>query len=286
MLRGFFIFMRIFIFCLLLLCFSLAKSQELFPYTEPASNMPARSASLKITSMVEKGVHSSRLLQRHTPEVMLGLNKNWMVHGALSFSDMHQSQFLFESLRFYGKYRFLSIDEVHKHFRMAAFGTASYSRNHLDHNELNLLGDQSGVQVGVIATQLWNKLAVSGTASWLEVLDKDRWGKELQEDYAFSALNYSLSAGYLVLPVEYRDYNQTNLNVYAELLGAKNIESPDGQFYIDLAPSLQFIFNSTGKINLGYRFQLAGDVYRLSNKSFMVSYEHVLLNALQKKKRK
>ncbi len=85
---------------------------------------------------------------------MFGLNKNWMVHAAVSVSDMHEEKFIFESLRLYAKYRFLSIDDVHKHFRMAAFGAASYSRNHLDHNEINLMGDQSGVQAGLIATQL------------------------------------------------------------------------------------------------------------------------------------
>lgn len=247
--------------------------------------MPAHSISLKHGAMFEKGVHTgNKILQRHSPEIMLGLNKNWMVHGAVTFSNMHQPGFIFESARFYAKYRFLSKDGVHRHFRMAAFGAGSYSRNHLDHNELNILGDQSGVQVGLIATQLLNRTAVSATGSFVEILDGDRWNKIYPPPYAFQALNYSVSAGYLLFPVEYKNYDQTNVNLYAELLGSRNLDYPAEKYFIDLAPSIQFIFKSVGKLNIGYRFQLAGDIYRLSERSFMISYEHILLNALRKKR--
>ena len=56
------------------------------------------------------------------------------------------------------------------------------------------------------------------------------------------------------------------------------------RYYVDLAPSVQFIFKSTSKLNLGYRFQLAGDITRMAEKSFMISYEYIFLNALKKKK--
>lgn len=261
-----------------------AKAQELYPYSEPASNMPARSVSLKWGTMLERGVHSSRILQRHTPEVMLGLSKNWMVHLAVPFSDMHEEKFIWEGARVYAKYRFLSMDGVHRHFRMAAFGQAAYSRNHLDHNELTLLGDHSGVQYGLIATQLWNKLAVSATGSMLEMISTQRKSKETLP-YAFQSVNYSLSAGYLVFPRNYSSYEQTNFNLYLEALGARNLDVSKDKYFIDLAPSVQFIFHSTAKLNIGYRFQVAGDIYRLADKSFMVGYEHIFLNALQRKRK-
>ena len=259
-------------------------AQELFPYTEPASNMPAKSMSLKMSAMLGKGVHGDRLGQRYSPEVMFGINKKWMLHGGLTLSNMYENFFYYESARVYAKYRFLSNDDVHKHFRMAAFATAAYSRNHLQHNELNLMGDHSGVQAGLIATQLWNRLAVSGTASLIEVFDKKRDDKPQQ--YAFQSLNYSLSAGYLVLPRVYKDYDQTNLNIYAELLGGQNLDWEYEKYYLDLAPSLQLIFKSTSKLNLGYRFQLKSDIYRNMKNSWMISYEYIFLNALQKKSAK
>jgi hypothetical protein len=262
-----------------------AAGQELYPYAEPASNMPSKSISVKLGAMYGKGVHRSTVLQRYTPEVMFGLNKNWMMHASLGFSDMHETYFYYESAKIYAKYRFLSIDEIHKHFRMAAFASATYSRNHLDHNEINLAGaDQGGIQSGIIATQLWHKFAISGTASISEVLDESRNDKVTPQQYAYESFNYSLSAGYLVFPRSYIDYNQVNLNIYAELLGGKNINWPQEKYYVDLAPSVQLIFNSTSKLNIGYRFQLNSDIYRLMKKSFMISYERIFLNALRKKK--
>ncbi|TMI97037.1 MAG: hypothetical protein E6H08_03225 [Bacteroidetes bacterium] len=134
------------------------SAQELFPYTEPASNMPAKSMSLKMSAMFGQGVHGNKLEQRYSPEVMFGLSKKWMLHAGLTVSNMYESFVYYESARLYAKYRFLSNDDVHKHFRMAAFAMAAYSRNHLQHNELNLMGEHTGVQAGLIATQLWNKL--------------------------------------------------------------------------------------------------------------------------------
>ena len=256
-------------------------AQELFPYTEPASNMPARSMSLKMSAMMGQGVHGSKLDQRYSPEAMFGISKKWMMHAGLTLSNMYESFFYYESARVYAKYRFFSNDDVHKHFRMAAFAMAAYSRNHLQHNELNLMGDHSGFQAGLIATQLWNKLAVSGTASLVEVLDEKR--NEKPQEYAFQSLNYSLSAGYLVLPRVYKDYNQTNLNIYAELLGGQNLDWEYEKYYLDLAPSIQLIFKSTSKLNLGYRFQLKSDIYRNMKNSWMISYEYLFLNALKKK---
>lgn len=274
----------ILLFTVTLLAGIAAYSQELYPYSEPASNMPAKSISVKTTAIYHSDIHSNRVLQRYMPEVMLGLNKDWMVHAGVNFANMHQPNMIWEGGRVYAKYRFLSNDEVHKHFRMAVFGLAGYSRNHLDHNEINLMmGEQSGVQGGLIATQLWNKLAVSGTVAWNEVLDEKRGAKIYEDQYAFRSVNYSLSAGYLLLPVEYTDYNQTNLNLYVELLGGRNIQFPREKYYVDLAPSVQAIFNSAAKLNVGYRFQLSSDIYRLTKNSVMVSFEYIFLNALNRK---
>lgn len=259
-------------------------SQELYVFTEPASNMPANSVSVKLGGMFSNDNHSNRTLQRYMPELMIGISKKWMVHGNITVSDMHQKKLIFESARLYAKWRFLSLDEVHKHFRMAAFGALSYSRNNPNFNEINLNGDQSGAQVGLIATQLWNKLAISASGSLNEVLHKYRKDDMRSNLYAFEAFNYSLSAGYLLLPREYRSYNQTNLNLYLELLGGTNMDLPQKGYYMDLAPAIQLIFNSTDKLNVGYRFQVAGDIYRMADKSFMISYEHVFLNALKRRK--
>ena len=67
--------------------------QELYVFSEPASNMPTNSISAKMSAMFSNDNHSSRTLQRYMPEVMFGLNKNWMVHGSETFQRfLHRPQ--------------------------------------------------------------------------------------------------------------------------------------------------------------------------------------------------
>lgn len=261
-----------------LLTTSVVSGQELYVFSEPASNMPSKSISVKQTGKWLRSAMSGRTESRHTSEVMFGMNKNLMVHGAVTFSDMYSRSQRFESVRTYAKYRFLTIDGMYSHFRMAAFAEASHSRNVSMYDELSLEGDQSGVQAGIIATQLLHKLAVSTTLSLTESLQK---GRSLPGPKAvpYQAFNYSLSAGYLVLPKKYTSYNQTNLNLYVELLGQRTYDKQ--RYFVDLAPAAQLIFNSQAKLNMGYRFQLGGNMHRMAEKSWLLSFEWVFLNALK-----
>lgn len=270
---------KTFFITLLFASYSLS-AQELYVYTEPASNMPAKSVSTKLSANYGQRRFNS-VQHRYTPEVMLGINKNWMVHLAGTFSNMHTKDIKWESVYTYAKYRFLSKDDVHKHFRMAAFAEATYSRNNVIYDEIMLQGDMSGVQGGLIATQLVNKLAVSATTSYVQYLKTEK------NPHHFSpfdkAMNYTLSAGYLVLPREYKSYDQLNFNIYTELLAQRIFESK--RYYIDIAPAIQFLIKSNSKINLGYRKQLKGTMYRGFTESFLFSFEHTFFNALRKRKR-
>ena len=67
---------------------------------------------------------------------MFGLSKKWMLHAGTTFGNMHTNNFAWESVYSYIKYRFLSKDEIHKHFRMAAFAEASYTTSPFHHDEI------------------------------------------------------------------------------------------------------------------------------------------------------
>lgn len=257
-------------------------AQELYVFSEPASNLPAKSISAKYGGKFLKGLHSGRIEQRHNAELMFGLSKKWMFRAGTSFSDMYSSNLRWESVRLYAKYRFLSRDDVHKHFRMAAFMQASRSRNSAYYDELSLDGDQTGVQLGLVATQLVNKMAISATVSNVQVLQSSRWNKNGPQSYPYQAIDYSVSAGYLLFPRSYTNYKQTNLNLYLELLGQRTYDLD--YYYVDLAPAIQFIFNSNAKLNIGYRWQLASDMHRMADRSWMISFERTFLNALSGKK--
>ena len=80
------------------------NAQELFVMTEPASNMPTGAIGVRQASMLtwnkqgETNFHAM-------PEVMWGVNKNWMVH-ATAFLNTTQDQFKLQGGSVYAKYRF------------------------------------------------------------------------------------------------------------------------------------------------------------------------------------
>lgn len=268
-----------------LLIMSIATSaQELYVYSEPASNMPAHSISTKLTGhFVGSDNIYGRFSQRYMPEIMFGFSKKVMVHVSATFADMHTDDFKFESVSLYGKYRFLSKDDIHKHFRMAVFADASYTRVPFHYDEITLMGDKSGVEAGIIATQLWHRFALSGTLSHTQVLDKSRNSKTIYvPERNYQSINYTVSGGYLLLPKEYTDYKQLNVNLYTEFIGQQTLDRRT--WFIDMAPAVQLIFNSNMKLNLGYRFQLDGNMARMADQSFLISLERTFLNALKKKK--
>lgn len=272
----------VFIF-LLLFSVTRINAQELYVFTEPASNMPAHSVSIKLTGhFVTNDKIYGRFSQRYMPELMFGISKKLMVHLSSTMGNMHTANFKFESYSLYAKYRFYSKDDIHKHFRMAVFADASHTNAPFHYDEITLMGDKSGVQLGLIATQLLNKLALSGTISNTQVLDKSRNSKVIYvPGRSYQAMNYSLSAGYLLFPTEYTDYKQTNLNLYTELLVQQTLDQKTN--YVDLAPALQLIFNSNLKLNISYRFQVSGNMQRMATNSWLVSFERTFLNALKRK---
>ncbi|MCF8341368.1 MAG: hypothetical protein K9I82_10365 [Chitinophagaceae bacterium] len=278
--------MRVILFFALLLINIFASSQELYVFSEPASNMPAKSLSIKYSGKFMPSHHNGKMGVRNTAEMMLGVNKFWMVHAAATFANLYAYPGLhLESGKLYAKYRFLSIDDIHKHFRAAAFLEASINRYTSFFQELSLDGDQSGVQGGLIATQLLHKLALSGTLSVIKTLKNESWKPISNANVpflSFQAINYSFSAGLLVFPLKYSSFNQTNLNLYIELLGSKALDKPI--HFVDIAPAAQLIFNANTKFNAGYRFQVNGNMLRMANQSYFISLERTFLNIIKNKK--
>ncbi|MFT4023716.1 MAG: hypothetical protein QM664_08035 [Flavihumibacter sp.] len=267
-----------FLFLLLLLGSSFAlHAQELYVFSEPASNIPAYSATAKLTARYSRN-NAGTVFQRYNPEWMMGLNKTVMLKTSLSFSDVYAGRFRWESAKAYVKWRFLSNDGIHRHFRLAAFADIAYSRNkEMYYDEMNLDGDNSGVQAGLVGTQLLGKLAVSATAGMMQYLGTRAGHQHTRHDY--SNLSYSVSAGYLLFPRSYTGYNQTNLNLYVEALGAKGLQA--GLYYLDIAPAVQLIFASKTKLNLGLRHQLTGDMFRIADNNYFISLETSFLNILK-----
>ncbi len=262
---------------LLLACVCLtymAQAQELFTYTEPASNMAAKSIGLRLNNYFMPERHTSIINYHLVPEIMIGVSRKLMMHGDVFLSNRNKT-FSAEGGSVYGKYRFYSSDEVQRHFRMAAYGRYSFNNSDIHQEEINLYGHNSGFEAGIMATQLLHKVALSTSVSLVKAINNANY-KFLYGNHNSKALNYTFSVGKLLLPKEYKDYNQTNINGMIELLNQYNLGS--GKYYMDIAPSVQAIFNSVARVDIGYRQQLGNTLYRTAPNGLFIRLEYNIFN--------
>lgn len=262
-------------FCVaFMLLFFISQAQELYVFTEPASNMAAKSVGVRLGNFLMKENNSSTINYHFVPEVMIGISKKIMIHSDVFLSNRNKS-FIAEGGSIYAKYRFLSKDDVQKHFRLAAYSRFSINNADIHQEEINLYGHNTGWETGIIATQLIHKVALSSGLSFIKAMDNGSY-KFPYGDNNSKAIYYTLSAGKLMLPKEYKDYKQTNMNLMLEFLTQFNIGS--GKYYIDAAPSVQFIFNSQSRIDIGYRRQISSTLLRTAPNGLFIRLEHNFFN--------
>ena len=264
-----------------------STAQELFVLTEPASNMATGSIGLRMNSRLFHMKYNNGYALRLDPEIMIGASKKLMVHFNAYASDMYQQNIKFEGAGIYAKYRFFSNDDIHSHFRMAAFGKISFIDNPTElhagnkfygSDEIDIDGNNSGMLSGIVATQLLHKLALSSSIYFINRFDNLNTSKLPWQ--SAQAMSYTFSAGYLLFPKEYKDFRQTNFNLYCEFIGSNSLDKKG--YYIDAAPAFQFIFNSISRLDFSYRWQLTGNMQRLSENYFLLRFEYNLLNVFRK----
>jgi hypothetical protein len=285
------------------------RAQELFIQEEPASTIPKGVIGIRAFSRVyeEPGAQLRGLVGLR---VMYGLGKSLTVmttgtasnhHGKTLPSDFpsHNTPQIgvhlpwrFNGVNVYAKYRFFSIDRDKSHLRLAAYASASWLDVAHDEAEPNLMDDTKGLGAGLIATWLKNHFAVSFTGGYIlpanykgEVPDTYPGLPSVPAEVRYGkAANYSLSFGYLLLPFKYKDYKQTNLNLYAELVGKtytagqvffENLGAPGHSYeikgtaasvfapntYVEIHPGVQAIIRSNLRLDLSAGFPLIGRSY-------------------------
>jgi hypothetical protein len=264
------------LFGCILIC-KLSFTQELFVYTEPASNMAAKAVGIRLNNYLMQNKETNQVNYHLLPEIMIGVNKSLMIH-VEAFLSNRNNQFVAEGGSLYAKYRFLSNDDLHSHFRMAAYGRYSFNNSDIHQPAIDFYGHSSGVEVGIIATKLMHKVAISSSASLLHATNNGK------EKFNFpsnnrNAIGYTLSFGKLLLPKDYVNYNQTNLNIMVEFLGQSNLGNKKS--FIDIAPSAQLIINSKMRLDVGYRWPIVNSLYRSAPQGFLIRFEYNFFNALK-----
>lgn len=268
--------MRSILAALLLLSCVPSGAQELFVYTEPASNMPAHTIGIRASNWLMDERQTDRINYHFIPEVMWGVNKNLMVHVEGFFSNRNRS-LVAEGVGLYAKYRFFTKDTLYRHFRMAAFGRVTTNNADIHQEELTTNGHNSGYQLGLIFTQLLHRQAISASV-WYEHATDNFGGNEFPTVQKQDGVNLALSTGRLFYPKRYTGYGNLNINGMVEVLSQKLIGND--KYYVDLAPSVQLIINSQTRVDIGYRFELASNMERTAPNGLMLRLEHVLFNVL------
>jgi len=251
------------------------KAQELFVFNEPASNMPAKSLGIRVSNWLMYDKPDHVMNYQLIPELMWGVNKNLMLHLDGFFTNQN-GNFHGVGIGAYGKYRIYTADDINRHFRLAAYGRISLNNSAIFQEEIDLTRNNTGYAFGLIATQLLHKQAISSTIGFNQAYNNGPDNK-FPSTQADQAINFSLSTGRLIFPAHYINYKQTNMNLMLELSGQHLLKTNEN--FVDLAPAVQFIFNSQTRLDIGYKFQLYSDMQRVAPNGFMIRMEHLLFNA-------
>lgn len=268
---------RIFVPGLCLLLTSPCGAQELFSLTDPASNVAAGSIGFKMDHLIMDEINTKKINYHLIPEVVIGLTRKVMIRGNIFFSN-RTDKLKKEGGSLYAKYRFFSRDKIQRHFRMAAFGRSGINNSDIHQEEININGHNSGFEAGIVATQLLRKVALSTTVSFVKAYNNGRGNKFIYGPDKSKAINYTFSVGKLMYPKEYKSYKQTNINCMLETINQLNTGS--GKYFVDLGASVQMIFNSQSRIDIGYRRELHSNMTRTAPNGLFIRLEHTLFNVL------
>lgn len=230
-----------------------AFSQELYPLSEPASNVPKGVLGVRLFAENYKqagqprNMGGLRLMYGITPKLTLLVNatasnhhdkqlpRDLITHTHIGNQTIFYTNkinlgksypYRFGGFHFYSKYRYLTIDGDGTHFRAAVYGEYSLVKTAHDEAETDLMEDNGGYGGGFLFTLLHKKLAVSLTtgAAFPKKYQEDAYptsySPAVKTELIYGrTLIYNLSFGYLIFPKKYSDYNETNYNVYVEFQG-------------------------------------------------------------------
>ena len=69
-----------------------------------------------------------------------------------------------------------------------------------------------------------------------------------------------------------------NMNLMVEVIGQTLPQN--GKRYLDIAPSLQFIFNSQTRVDVAFRKEVYSNMIRTAPNGILFRVEHLLFNVL------
>ena len=265
--------MRIFFILFLLIHTYILSAQELYINSEPASLIPKGTKVVRLTnsnifldgSNIMGSIGNAFIV---TPSLSYGISKKIMLSGSIQFANKPYEQdmtpnFGLNGFKIYSKQRILSTDKQKYHTRLSSFIKYSYHEDKFMKDNIDIDLQDTGFELGLIGTQLINKLAISITTAITRISNIDekftqgstvKWQKT-----NLNTFKNSISAGYLLFPRKYNSYKQTNFNLYVEYL-TNTILNEDfpvryDKFRSTFAPGIQFIIMSRSRLDFSYKIR-------------------------------
>ena len=265
--------MRIFFILFLLIHTYILSAQELYINSEPASLIPKGTKVVRLTnsnifldgSNIMGSIGNAFIV---TPSLSYGISKKIMLSGSIQFANKPYEQdmtpnFGINGFKIYSKQRILSTDKQKYHTRLSSFIKYSYHEDKFMKDNIDIDLQDTGFELGLIGTQLINKLAISITTAITRISNIDEkftQGSTVKwQTTNLNTFKNSISAGYLLFPRKYNSYKQTNFNLYVEYL-TNTILNEDfpvryDKFRSTFAPGIQFIIMSRSRLDFSYKIR-------------------------------
>ena len=265
--------MRIFFILFLLIHTYILSAQELYINSEPASLIPKGTKVVRLTnsnifldgSNIMGSIGNAFIV---TPSLSYGISKKIMLSGSIQFANKPYEQdmtpnFGLNGFKIYSKQRILSTDKQKYHTRLSSFIKYSYHEDKFMKDNIDIDLQDTGFELGLIGTQLINKLAISITTAITRISNIDEkltQGSTVKwQTTNLNTFKNSISAGYLLFPRKYNSYKQTNFNLYVEYL-TNTILNEDfpvryDKFRSTFAPGIQFIILSRSRLDFSYKIR-------------------------------
>ena len=265
--------MRIFFILFLLIHNYILSAQELYINSEPASLIPKGTKVVRLTnsnifldgSNIMGSIGNAFIV---TPSLSYGISKKIMLSGSIQFANKPYEQdmtpnFGLNGFKIYSKQRILSTDKQKYHTRLSSFIKYSYHEDKFMKDNIDIDLQDTGFELGLIGTQLINKLAISITTAITRISNIDEkftQGSTVKwQTTNFNTFKNSISAGYLLFPRKYNSYKQTNFNLYVEYLTNtilnENFPVRYNKFRSTFAPGIQFIIMSRSRLDFSYKIR-------------------------------
>ena len=265
--------MRILYILFLLIHTYILSAQELYINSEPASLIPKGTKVVRLTnsnifldgSNIMGSIGNAFIV---TPSLSYGISKKIMLSGSIQFANKPYEQdmtpnFGLNGFKIYSKQRILSTDKQKYHTRLSSFIKYSYHEDKFMKDNIDIDLQDTGFELGLIGTQLINKLAISITTAITRISNIDEkltQGSTVKwQTTNLNTFKNSISAGYLLFPRKYNSYKQTNFNLYVEYL-TNTILNEDfpvryDKFRSTFAPGIQFIIMSRSRLDFSYKIR-------------------------------